>query len=158
MADIVTSLWFGPQASEAVSFYTSFLPDSTVVREIRAAAEGPGGPEGTLIQIDFTLLGRPFSAIGSARDVPFTDAVSLTVTTQTQEEADEYWDKLTDGGSEVACGWCIDRFGLRWQICPQPVLDLLGHADPQVARRATQAMYGMKRLDAQEMARAALPT
>jgi predicted 3-demethylubiquinone-9 3-methyltransferase (glyoxalase superfamily) len=155
MSDIVTSLWFHGNAAEAVDFYTGLLPDAQVEKVIKAAADGPGGPVGTIVQIDFTLLGRPFSAINGTADFPFTDAVSLAIITDTQAEADGYWAALVADGTPIACGWLADRYGLRWQICPRPALDLLTHPDPQVARWATEAMYTMTRLDSVEMARAA---
>lgn len=155
MSEIVTSIWFGEVVEEAVDFYVGLFPDSSIDSVTRAAAEGPGGPVGTILGIDFTLMGRRFNAINGQRRLEFTDAVTLSITTETQEEADRNWAALSDGGEEIMCGWCQDRFGFRWQICPQAALDLMSHADPDVARKATEAMYGMKRIDAAEMARTA---
>lgn len=158
MSDILTSLWFPGNAEEAVAFYTSTVADSAIGTVLRAGADGPGGPAGSVIQVEFTLLGRPFNAINGQADFPFTDAISLVLLTDTQAEADEYWAAFTDGGEEIACGWCKDRYGLRWQICPKPAIELLSHPDPDVSRRATEAMYTMKRLDSEAMRRAAFST
>ena len=155
MTDIVTSLWFDGDAEEAVGFYTSLIPNSSIDHVLRAAADGPETTTGDVIQVSFTLCGRRFNAINGGRGFPFTEAISLALTADTQAEADAYWDTLTEGGEESQCGWLKDRFGLSWQIVPAPAIELLSSADPQVARRATEAMFTMRRIDSEEMRRAA---
>ena len=156
MTAIKTFLWFDGAAGTAVDFYTGLFPDSRVDSVSRAPADYPAGKAGDVLVIHFTLFGRPFVAMNGGPGHPFTDAISLSVETGTQAETDRYWAALTaDGGAEVMCGWCRDRWGLSWQITPRVLLEGMADPDPAVARRVFEAMRGMVKIDhaAIEMAR-----
>jgi predicted 3-demethylubiquinone-9 3-methyltransferase (glyoxalase superfamily) len=154
MKSINPFLWFDTQAHEAAELYTSLFPDSRIVEVTRWGANSPG-PEGTPMTVTFELRGTRFIAMNGGPGHPFTDAFSLSVTCETQEEVDHYWSVLTDGGREVACGWLVDRFGLSWQIVPEALPRLLSDPDPARAQRALRAMMDMVKLDINELERAA---
>jgi predicted 3-demethylubiquinone-9 3-methyltransferase (glyoxalase superfamily) len=154
MTSINPFLWFDTEAHEAAELYTSLFPDSRIVEVTRWGANSPG-PEGTPMTVTFELRGTRFIAMNGGPGHPFTDAFSLSVTCETQEEVDHYWSVLTDGGREVACGWLVDRFGLSWQIVPEALPRLLSDPDPARAQRALRAMMDMVKLDINELERAA---
>jgi predicted 3-demethylubiquinone-9 3-methyltransferase (glyoxalase superfamily) len=143
---IVPNLWFDTEALEAASFYCGIFPNSEITRVSHYTDAGPGEP-GTVLTVDFTLDGQPYTAINGGPQFPFTEAVSLLVECSDQAEVDRYWDALTDGGEEVQCGWLKDRYGLSWQICPAELGTLLADPDRERADRAVQAMLGMVKLD-----------
>jgi predicted 3-demethylubiquinone-9 3-methyltransferase (glyoxalase superfamily) len=144
---IITNLWFDDQAEEAVAFYTSLFKNSRVVSVARYTEAGPGEP-GSVMTVDFELDGQRFVAINGGPLFPFTEAMSLQVDCEDQAEVDYFWDALTaDGGSESQCGWCKDRWGLSWQIVPGGMEELFTNPDPARAKRAMEAMLGMKKLD-----------
>lgn len=150
MADalVATCLWFASGAEEAVNFYCGLFPDSEVVRVDRAPGDYPGGKAGDVLTMNFRLLGQPFMAMNGRPEGDFSDAISFQVFTDTQDETDRYWDALTaDGGAEMACSWCKDRFGVRWQVVPRVLMDNLGHEDPEVRGRVFGAMMGMVKID-----------
>lgn len=141
MPKITPFLWFDNNAEEAVAFYLSVFPNSRRTDELRVGDAGPG-PKGSILTISFELEGQPFTAMNGGPGHPFNDAVSFFVHCKDQAEIDGYWSKLLKGGGEeIACGWLKDRFGLRWQIIPENVLDLVRHP------RAMKAMMTMKKLD-----------
>ncbi|MDJ0642266.1 MAG: VOC family protein [Erythrobacter sp.] len=145
---MATCLWFASGAEDAGEFYCGLFPDSEILRVDRAPDDYPGGLAGTVLTISFMILGRPFMAMNGQPEGDFTDAVSFQVFTEAQEETDRYWDALTaDGGSEMACSWCKDRFGVRWQIAPKVLMDGLGHEDPDTRSRVFNAMMGMVKID-----------
>ena len=145
---IKTFLWFDRDAEAAVAFYTGLFPDSRIDAVRHAPTDFPSGKAGDVLTIEFTLFGRPFVAMNGGPGHPLTDAISLAVDTADQAETDRYWDALTaDGGAEIACGWCRDRWGLSWQIDPRPLMDGMADPDPAVAARVFQAMMGMVRID-----------
>ena len=146
MPRIIPNLWFDTQAEEAAEFYVSVFPNSRVVEVSRYTEAGPG-PAGSVMVVDFELAGQPFTAINGGPQFPFTEAVSLLVECADQAEIDHYWDALTAGGEEVQCGWLKDRFGFSWQVCPAGMGEVLNDPDPERARRAVEAMFGMKKLD-----------
>jgi predicted 3-demethylubiquinone-9 3-methyltransferase (glyoxalase superfamily) len=112
--------------------------------------------EGGVLVVQFTLAGRPFTGLNGGPQFPFTEAISLQIDCADQAEVDHYWSALTaDGGSEVECGWCRDRFGLSWQVVPRRLIELLASPDRDAARRAMQAMLRMKKLDIAELEAAA---
>jgi predicted 3-demethylubiquinone-9 3-methyltransferase (glyoxalase superfamily) len=148
MPDIKPCLWFHAEAEEAVSFYVSLFPNSSIASVMRG---GPGTPA---IAVDFVLDGQPFLALNGRERPGFTDACSFAVPCETQEEIDRYWDALTRGGEEDKCGWLKDRYGVSWQIVPRAMGALLGGADPAASRRAMQAMLGMRKLDIGALERA----
>jgi predicted 3-demethylubiquinone-9 3-methyltransferase (glyoxalase superfamily) len=143
---IVPNLWFDDQAEQAAEFYTSVFPRSRVVGVTRYTEAGPGEP-GTVMTVEWELDGERFVGINGGPQFPFTPAVSLQIDCADQDEVDYYWEKLTDGGQEVQCGWVTDRFGLSWQVVPAGMEELFADPDPERARRAMEAMLGMKKLD-----------
>lgn len=147
-ASITPFLWFDANAEEAVNFYLSIFKNSRRISEVRNDGNTPG-PKGTILVIAFELDGQRFSALNGGPMYKFNEAVSFVVNCETQDEIDYYWSKLTDGGSEVACGWLKDKFGLSWQITPARIGELISHP------KAMQAMMKMKKLDIAELKRAA---
>ncbi|TKJ33365.1 VOC family protein [Blastococcus sp. CCUG 61487] len=156
MPQQITCLWFDGQAEEAAQLYTSIFPNSSIGRITRF---GPGMPppmaEGSVQSVDFSLDGRPYTALNGGPMFQFTEAISIQVVCADQEETDRYYDRLVDGGEESMCGWLKDRFGVSWQVFPEELDRLLTDPDPGRALRATQAMLQMRRIDIEEMRRAA---
>jgi predicted 3-demethylubiquinone-9 3-methyltransferase (glyoxalase superfamily) len=157
---ITPFLWFDGQAEEAVDFYTAIFPDSRIDKVVRYGKEGAaasGQKEGSVMTIAFQLAGQDFTAINGGPVFHFTEAISFVVHCDTQAEVDHYWDRLSAGGDPSAqqCGWLKDRYGLSWQIVPNALPELLGDPDSEKARRAMQAMLGMKKLDIAALRRAA---
>src|SRR5437870_4240167 len=128
---ITPCLWFDTEGEDAANFYASIFPNSKINQVARYGSAGPR-PEGTVMTVDFELDGQQFVALNGGPDFKFTEAVSFQVSCETQEEVDEYWGKLSDGGEEGPCGWLKDRFGLSWQIVPTALPRLL--ADPDKER------------------------
>lgn len=143
---IVPNLWFDGQAEEAAEFYCSLFDNSRITRIMRYTEAGPGAP-GTVVTVEFELDGQPFVGINGGPDFTFDEAVSFQIDCASQEEVDHFWDRLTEGGQGVQCGWLKDRYGLSWQVVPIGLDDLLDDEDPERARRATEAMFGMVKLD-----------
>jgi predicted 3-demethylubiquinone-9 3-methyltransferase (glyoxalase superfamily) len=142
MGRITPFLWFDDQAEEAVEWYSSIFPSSKVVRIARRSEDQ------SVLTIEFELDGERFMALnGGPAEFSFNESVSFVVHCSDQEEVDHYWDRLTEGGEEVACGWLKDRYGLRWQIVPDRLPELLTDPDPARATRAFEAMLQMKKLD-----------
>ena len=146
MPRITPNLWFDTQALEAAEFYTSIFPNSSI-GEITHYIEGSPGPAGTVQTVNFTLDGQPFTAINGGPQFTFSEAVSLLIDCADQAELDHYWEKLTDGGEPVQCGWLRDRYGLSWQVVPAGWEALMNDPDPDRVARATAAMLGMVKLD-----------
>jgi predicted 3-demethylubiquinone-9 3-methyltransferase (glyoxalase superfamily) len=147
-ARITPFLWFDSNAEEAVDFYLSVFANSRRLGEVRNAYGGPG-PNGTVLTIAFELDGQKFTALNGGPLFKFTEAVSFVVRCDSQQEIDDYWAKLSAGGSDLQCGWLKDKFGLSWQIVPARIADLIKHP------KAMQAMLKMKKLDIAELERAA---
>ena len=154
MASITTCLWHATDAEEAANFYVSLVPDSRIDTVHRNPVDAPGGKEGTVLQVEFTLAGRPFTALNGGVGMPYTDAISIALTVDTQAEIDRLWEGLTAGGKAVQCGWLKDRWGVSWQIVPRQLGKLLGDPDRAKAGRAMQAMLKMVKLDIAELQRA----
>jgi predicted 3-demethylubiquinone-9 3-methyltransferase (glyoxalase superfamily) len=145
---IFTHLWYATEAEEAARLYVSIFPDSRIDRVTPLPSDSPSGPAGSVKVVDFTLLGQRFQAITAGPHHEFNDAVSIVVLCDDQAELDRYWDALLEGGGEPqACGWLIDRFGLRWQIVPAILDELMGDEDPVRAKRVVDAMLKMIKLD-----------
>jgi predicted 3-demethylubiquinone-9 3-methyltransferase (glyoxalase superfamily) len=150
MQRISPFLWFDDKAEEAAVFYTSIFKNSkirTIVRYGDSGAEVTGRPKGTAMTVAFQLDGQEFVALNGGPQYKFTEAVSFVVNCQTQEEVDEYWKKLSDGGREVQCGWLKDKYGLSWQIVPTILSEMLNDPDPKKADRVMKAMLQMKKID-----------
>jgi predicted 3-demethylubiquinone-9 3-methyltransferase (glyoxalase superfamily) len=145
---IFTHLWYAKEAEEAATFYASIFPDSRVDRVTQLMSDTPGGPAGSVKVVDFTLLGQRFQAISAGPHHEFNDAISLVVLCDDQAELDRYWDALLAGGGKAqACGWLIDRFGLRWQIVPAALDEMMGDQDAARSKRVTDALLKMVKLD-----------
>jgi predicted 3-demethylubiquinone-9 3-methyltransferase (glyoxalase superfamily) len=150
MQRITPFLWFDDKAEEAANFYITIFKNSKIVNIARygeAGAQVSGRPKGTVMTVTFQLQGQEFVALNGGPQFKFTEAVSFVVNCQTQEEIDEYWEKLSDGGQEIQCGWLKDRFGLSWQVVPTILGEMLNDPDPKKAERVMKAMLQMKKLD-----------
>jgi len=145
---ITPFLWFDSNAEEAADFYVSIFPNSRRIGELRNPGDAPG-PKGGALTVSFELDGLRFTALNGGPAYKFNEAVSFVVRCDTQQEIDNYWSKLTADGSEVACGWLRDKFGLSWQIVPARLPELVKHS------KAMQALMKMKKLDIGELERAA---
>ena len=150
MPTIKPCLWFQSDAEAAANFYVSLVPNSRIAHVMRG---GPGA-DGPVIAVEFTLDGRPFTALNGRAAAGFTDAHSLVIPCESQEEVDRYWDALVDGGRAGQCGWLVDRFGVSWQVVPNALGRLLGDPEPARATRVLHAMLGMQKLDVRELERA----
>ena len=146
MPRITPNLWFDTQSEEAAEYYCSIFPNSKVTNVTHYGEAGPR-PAGTVLTVDFVLDGQEYTAINGGPEFTFTEAISLLINCEDQEEVDYYWSKLTEGGQEVQCGWLRDRYGLSWQVCPAGMLELLNDPDPERSQRAMTAMLGMVKLD-----------
>ena len=147
MQKIVTYLWFDDNAEEAMKFYVSVFKNSKILDTSRYPDSGPGQP-GKLMTGTFQLEGQQFHALNGGPQFRFTEAISLLVNCQTQEEVDDLWEKLTAGGGEESqCGWLKDKFGLSWQVIPTALGECLTDKDPVKAKRAMEAMLKMKKID-----------
>ncbi len=151
---LVPNLWFDDKAEEAAQFCVSVFPNSRIGKVVRFGEAGPG-PAGSVVSVKFELNGNRFIGINGGPQFAFTEAVSFQITCDDQAEVDHYWARLTDGGEESQCGWLKDRFGLSWQVTPGGLGDLFSDPDPERARRATEAMLGMRKLDLAAMQAAA---
>jgi predicted 3-demethylubiquinone-9 3-methyltransferase (glyoxalase superfamily) len=149
-----TCLWFDDQGEDAARFYASVFKNSRITGINRYTSAGPG-PEGSVITVSFELNGQKFLALnGGPENYGFSEAVSLVVECEDQAEVDYYWDRLTDGGSEVACGWLIDKFGFRWQVVPSAFLAMASDPDQDKVARTMAAMMKMTKFDIATLERA----
>ena len=147
MKKITPCLWFDNNAEEAVAFYTSVFKNSKTGRIARYGDAGPG-PKGSVMTAEFELDGQPFRALNGGPHFKFTPAISWTVNCESQQEVDEYWDKLLAGGGKPdQYGWLTDRFGLSWHIVPTVLPKLVSDPDPAVSNRVMQAMLKMVKID-----------
>lgn len=146
MQKINPFLWFDNQAEEAARFYTSIFKDSKITAITRYGEAGPG-PSGSVLTVAFEIEGQKFVALNGGRQAQFTDAISFVVNCTTQQEVDEYWKKLTEGGEEIQCGWLKDKYGVSWQIVPTVLFEMLQDKDAERTQRVMRAMFPMKKLD-----------
>ncbi|MGE5663089.1 MAG: VOC family protein [Deltaproteobacteria bacterium] len=150
MQKITPFLWFDDNAEEAAKFYTSIFRNSRIVRVSRygeAAAKASGRPKGSVMTVAFELEGQPFVALNGGPAFTFTPAISLFVNCETQKEIDELWEKLTDGGEAVECGWLRDKYGMSWQIVPSGIVEMISDPDPARSDRVMAAVVKMKKLE-----------
>jgi predicted 3-demethylubiquinone-9 3-methyltransferase (glyoxalase superfamily) len=155
MQKITTWLWFDTEAEEAADFYTSLFPESKITGVSHYGEAGPR-PAGTVMTASFELFGREFVCLNGGSDHKIEGpGISFMVDCDSQEEVDRYWDKLADGGREIACGWVTDRYGVTWQIVPRRLRELLSDPDPDRAQRAMAAMLKMTKIEIDELERAA---
>ena len=146
MQEITPFLWFDNQAEEAANFYVSIFKNSKILGVSHFGEAGPG-PAGTVLTVTFELDGQEFMALNGGPHFTFTEAISFFVNCETQQEVDELWAKLTAGGEESMCGWLKDKYGLSWQIVPKALMELMQDEDPVKARRVTEAMLQMRKID-----------
>ena len=146
MPKITPFLWFDTQAEEAAKFYTSVFPNSKIVTVARYGEAGPG-PKGSVMTVEFELDGQHMIALNGGPVFKFTEAISLSVDCETQEEVDHYWEKLSQGGEQAPCGWLKDKYGLSWQVNPTVLGELLSSPDAKKAKRVMEAMLKMKKID-----------
>jgi two-component system sensor histidine kinase QseC len=142
-----TFLWFDGQAEQAVAFYLSVFPKAKAGKVLRWGDVGPG-PKGSVLTASFELMGQEFTAINGGPQYKFTPAISLMIPCDTQQEVDDYWNKLLAGGGQPsACGWLTDKFGVSWQVTPVGLLEMLMDKDQAKANRVMAAMMEMVKLD-----------
>ena len=146
MQKISPFLWFDKEAEEAANFYVSIFKNSEI-RSVSRYGEGAPRPAGSAMSVSFVLDGLELQALNGGPEFPFTEAISLFVSAETQDEIDDLWEKLTSGGEESQCGWLKDKYGLSWQIVPPILGELLGGPHPDKSSRALQAMLKMNRID-----------
>ena len=146
MQRITPNLWFDTEAEEAAGFYCSVFENSRIVSVTRYTEAGPR-EAGTVMAVEFELDGQRFVGINGGPQFTFDEAVSFQIACETQDEIDYFWERLSEGGEEGPCGWLKDRYGLSWQVTPTGIAELFADPDPERARRATQAMLGMRKLD-----------
>ncbi len=156
---ITPCLWFDTQAEDAAKFYTGIFSNSRIVSVVRYGKEGyeiHRKPAGTVLTVEFELNGQPFTALNGGPEFKFNEAISFQIDCETQEQVDDYWTKLSEGGDDRAqqCGWLKDRYGLSWQVVPTVLPEMLKDSDPAKAGRAMKAMLQMKKLDIDELKRA----
>jgi predicted 3-demethylubiquinone-9 3-methyltransferase (glyoxalase superfamily) len=136
-------LWFDHQAEQAAKFYTSIFKNSKIEAVTRYGEAGPG-PKGSVMTVAFELDGQKFTALNGGPVFKFSEAVSFVVTCETQQEVDEFWKKLAEGGQIVECGWLKDKYGLSWQIVPAVLLEMMKDQDVVRKERVVKAMLKMK--------------
>jgi predicted 3-demethylubiquinone-9 3-methyltransferase (glyoxalase superfamily) len=151
---ITPCLWFDTRAEEAANFYVGLFDNSRILRVRHFGPSGPR-PDDMVMTVDFEIDGQQITALNGGPEFTFTEAFSLQVICDSQEESDHYWARLSEGGEEGQCGWLKDRFGFSWQVFPAELDDLLADPDPGRAGRAMEAMLKMGRIDLAEVRRAA---
>jgi predicted 3-demethylubiquinone-9 3-methyltransferase (glyoxalase superfamily) len=155
MQKITPCLWFRNEAEEAVDFYVSIFPDAKKGRVLRSGESGPS-PAGSVILVNFELAGQPFQALNGNQEDRFNHSISLSIDCKDQAEVDHYWAKLIgERGTEVACGWLKDRYGVSWQVVPEILPRLLNDPDKAKAGRVMEAMMKMVKINVAEIERAA---
>ena len=153
MKRITPFLWFDKDAEEAANFYASVFPNAKIDNVARYGEAGPGDA-GAVMTVEFELDGQRFVALNGGPQYKFTEAVSFVVNCETQDEVDEYWEKLSEGGEQGPCGWLKDRYGLSWQVVPTVLSELLTDPDPEKAQRVMSAMMQMRKIEIEPLKRA----
>jgi predicted 3-demethylubiquinone-9 3-methyltransferase (glyoxalase superfamily) len=146
MPRITPNLWFDTESEEAAEYYCSIFPNSKITT-VTHYTEGAPREAGMVMTVTFQLDGQEFTGINGGPEFKFNESISLHINCADQAEVDYYWEKLTEGGEEVQCGWLKDRYGVSWQVVPAGFEDVFAGADPARAERAMKAMLGMKKLD-----------
>jgi predicted 3-demethylubiquinone-9 3-methyltransferase (glyoxalase superfamily) len=150
MQKITTFLWFDNQAEEAANFYVSIFRNSKITN-IARYGEGAPAPRGSVMTVTFQLEGQSFIALNGGPLFHFTEAISLFVNCDSQQEVDDLWEKLVAGGTPSRCGWLKDKYGLSWQIIPSALMEALSNKDPEKAKRSMQAMLQMVKIDIEKI-------
>ena len=153
MQKITPFLWFDGKAEEAARFYMSIFKNSKMLSVSRYGEAGPG-PQGSVMTAAFELDGEKFVALNGGPTYTFSPAVSFVVNCETQQEVDHYWERLSEGGEKIQCGWLRDKYGLSWQIVPTVLPELLQDKDPEKRKRVMAAMLKMVKLDIEQLTRA----
>jgi predicted 3-demethylubiquinone-9 3-methyltransferase (glyoxalase superfamily) len=154
-AKIYPFLWYAKEAEQAARFYASIFPDSRVERVTTMQSDSPSGPPGSVKVVDFILRGQRFQAMTAGPHDEFNDAISFVVECADQKELDRYWNALLKrGGKPQACGWLVDRFGVRWQIVPAVMLKMMADKNRARSKRASDAMLTMVKLDIAKLEKA----
>jgi predicted 3-demethylubiquinone-9 3-methyltransferase (glyoxalase superfamily) len=153
MQKITPFLWFDNKAEEAAKFYVSVFKNSRIVTVTRYGETGPG-PTGKVMSVIFRLDGQEFYALNGGPQFKFTEAISLFINCETQQEVDELWEKLSEGGLQSRCGWLKDRYGLSWQVIPKVLGKLLQDKDPVKSKRVMEAMLQMGKIDIEKLKQA----
>lgn len=143
---ITPCLWFDGQAQEAANHYVSIFENSQITAVALYGEAGPG-PKGSVMIVGFELDGQAFTALNGGPLFKFTEAISMIVNCETQEEVDHYWNKLAEGGQTGQCGWLKDRFGVSWQIVPTALVEMVQDEDPAKSQRVMEVMLQMTKLD-----------
>lgn len=159
MQKITPFLWYDNQAEEAAGFYTSVFKNSRITKVTRygeAGAEVSGRPAGSVMTVEFELDGQTFIALNGGPEFQFTEAVSFVVNCETQQEVDELWEKMSEGGKKIQCGWLQDKYGLSWQIVPTAMGELMNDSDAEKAERVMKAMLNMQKIEIETLKKAAL--
>jgi predicted 3-demethylubiquinone-9 3-methyltransferase (glyoxalase superfamily) len=147
MKKAAVSLWYDSQAEDAAKYYAKIFK-GTKIKKITRYPKGPMGPEGKVLTVEFTMLGLKFIGINGGPHFKFNPAISFVVTCKTQKEIDNYWSKLTaDGGKEVQCGWCEDKYGMSWQIVPEQMGKFFSSKNKAATEAVNAAMLKMIKLD-----------
>jgi predicted 3-demethylubiquinone-9 3-methyltransferase (glyoxalase superfamily) len=146
MVKITPFLWFDGQAEAAANHYLSIFPNSRITSVLRWGEAGPG-PKGSVLTVAFSLDGNDFVALNGGPQFKFSEAISLMVPCKTQEEVDQYWEKLSAGGRKGQCGWLKDKFGVSWQVAPTILPEMLQDKDQAKADRVMRAMMQMTKID-----------
>ena len=153
MQKITPFLWFDGKAEEAMNFYISIFKNSKILSVTRYGEAGPG-PEGTVMTAKFALNGQEFVALNGGPQFTFTEAISFVVNCETQQEVDELWEKLSEGGQKSRCGWLKDKYGLSWQVVPTALVEMLQDKDAKKSNRVMQAMLQMNKIEIETLRRA----
>jgi predicted 3-demethylubiquinone-9 3-methyltransferase (glyoxalase superfamily) len=151
---ITAFLSFDTNAEEAANFYVSVFKDARIINTARYTEAGPR-PEGSVMIVDFELQGVRYTALNGGPEFKFNQGISLLVHCQTQDEVDYYWEKLSEGGETLDCGWLKDKFGVSWQITPDVLLELIQDSDRAKAARVMKAMMTMQKIDIKQIEEAA---
>jgi len=154
MQKITPFMWYATDADEAARFYTSIFPNSRVTGVTTLPSESPSGPPGSVKVVSFELFGQAFTAMTAGKLDAFNHAISFMVSCEDQGEVDRYWEALLQGGSTEACGWLKDRYGVSWQIIPSALMRMMADPDRVRAKRVTDAMLKMIKIDLATLQRA----
>ena len=153
MQKITPFLWFDGKAEEAMNFYIAIFKNSKILSVTRYGEAGPG-PKGTVMTAKFDLNGQEFVALNGGPQFTFTEAISFVVNCETQQEVDELWEKLSEGGQKSKCGWLKDKYGLSWQVVPTALIEMLQDKDAKKSNRVMQAMLQMGKIEIETLRRA----
>ncbi len=148
-------LWYDGKAEEAAALYVSVFPNSRIDYVLKSDTDWPGGKAGDAILVGFTIAGMHYQALNGGPNEPFNNAVSMSITCDNQDEVDYYWEALAVGGGEpIQCGWLKDKYGLRWQVVPVALIEMMRDQDREKAKRVMEAMMQMVKLDIEKLKQA----